>query len=40
VIHKILSHLELPTEAPAPMPARVAGWLPGVVEPPADWIAE
>jgi hypothetical protein len=39
VIDKILSHLGLPTEAPRPAPAKVAGWLPGV-EPAADWITE
>ena len=39
LIKKILSHLGMPTEAPAPMPAQVAGWLPGV-ESPADWITE
>jgi hypothetical protein len=39
VIHKILDHLDLPTEAPTPTPAQVTGWLPGV-EPPADWINE
>jgi transposase-like protein len=39
VIDKILTHLGLPTEAPAPMPAKLAGWLPGV-EPAADWITE
>jgi hypothetical protein len=38
VIEKILSHLGLPTAAPLPMPAKVAGW-PGVV-PAADWITE
>jgi len=32
-------HLGLPTDAPAPMPAQVAGWLPGV-DTPADWIPE
>src|ERR1043166_8876834 len=30
VIDKILGHLGLPTEAPTPMPAKAAGWLPGV----------
>ena len=39
VIDKILSHLGLPTEAPRPAPAKVAGWLPGF-EPAADWITE
>ena len=39
VIDKILTHLGLPPEAPAPMPAKVAGWLPGV-EPAADRITE
>ena len=39
VIKKILDHLGLQTEAPAPMPAKVAGWLPGV-EPAADWITQ
>jgi uncharacterized protein YbaR (Trm112 family) len=39
VIHKILHHLDLPTEAPTPTPAQVTGWLPGV-EPPAGWINE
>ncbi|MCK6555030.1 hypothetical protein L6Q96_10695 [Candidatus Binatia bacterium] len=39
VIKKILGHLGLPTEAPTPVPAKVAGWLPGV-EPPTDWITE
>jgi len=39
VIDKIRTHLRLPTEAPASMPAKLAGWLPGV-EPAADWIAE
>jgi uncharacterized protein YbaR (Trm112 family) len=39
VIDKILTHLGLPTESPTPMPARVAGWLPGV-EPAAAWITE
>jgi hypothetical protein len=28
-----------PTDAPAPMPAQVAGWRPGV-DTPADWITE
>jgi hypothetical protein len=37
VITKILDHLGLPTEAPAPRPAQVPGWLPGI-ETPADWI--
>ena len=32
-------HLGLPTEAPTPVPAKVAGWLPGV-EPPTDWMTE
>ena len=32
-------HLGLPTDAPTPMPAQGAGWLPGV-ETPADWITE
>ena len=27
----------VPTEAPAPRPAQVAGWLPGI-ETPAEWI--
>jgi hypothetical protein len=40
VIQKILDHLDLPTAAPTPMPAKVAGWLPGIVEPPTDWITE
>jgi hypothetical protein len=40
VMRKILDHLDLPTEAPTPTPAQVTGWLPGVVEPPADWITE
>jgi len=40
VIQKILDHLGLPTEAPAPTPAKVAGWLPGVVESPTGWITE
>jgi hypothetical protein len=39
VIEKILGHLGLPTEAPAPLPAKVGGWLPGV-ETPADRITE
>jgi hypothetical protein len=39
VIRKILDHLDLPTEAPTPMPAQVTGWLPGV-EPSANWINE
>ena len=34
VIDKILSHLGLPTEAPRPAPAKVAGWLPGSSPPP------
>jgi hypothetical protein len=37
VIKKILEHLGLPTEAPAPKPAQVAGWLTGI-DTPADWI--
>jgi uncharacterized protein YbaR (Trm112 family) len=40
VIQKILEHLELPTAARAPTPAKLGGWLPGVIEPPTDWIAE
>ena len=39
VIEKILRHLGLPTETALPMPAKVAGWLPGF-EPAADWITE
>jgi hypothetical protein len=39
VIEKILHHLGLPTETARPMPAKFAGWLPGV-EPAADWITE
>ena len=39
VIEKILRHLGLPTDAPTPTPARVAGWLPGV-DTPADWITD
>ena len=38
VIEKILRHLGLPTETVLPMPAKVAGWLPGVE--PADWITQ
>jgi hypothetical protein len=37
VIKRILTHLGLPTDAPALRPAQVAGWLPGV-ETPTDWI--
>ncbi len=40
VIQKILEHLGLPTQAPTPTPAKLGGWLPGVVESPTDWIAE
>jgi hypothetical protein len=39
VIEKILRHLDLPTETPRPMPAKIAGWLPGL-EPAADWITQ
>ena len=39
VIKKILRHLGLPTEAPTPVPAQAAGWLPGL-ETSADWVTE
>ena len=39
VSEKILGHLGLPTEAPTAVPAKVAGWLPGV-EPPPTGITE
>ncbi len=39
MIDKILRHLDLPTEAQTPMPAKVAGWLPGI-ETPTDWITQ
>jgi hypothetical protein len=31
VIEKILRHLQLPVDRPAAAPARVMGWLPGIV---------
>ncbi len=39
VIKKILGHLGLSTEVPAPLPPKRSGWLPGV-ESPSDWITE
>ena len=39
VIEKILRHLDLPIDPPAPTPARVSGCLPGF-EPSADWGTE
>jgi len=39
VIDKILTHLGLPTEPPAPMPVRLGEWLPGIETPP-DWITQ
>jgi len=37
VIEKILRHLGLPVDPPAPAPARQAEWLPGF-EPAAEWV--
>jgi hypothetical protein len=37
VIEKILRHLELPIDPPAPAPARAAAWLPGF-ETATNWI--
>jgi hypothetical protein len=34
VIDKILTHLGLPTEPPAPTPAKLIDWLPGIEIPP------
>ena len=39
VVEKILRHLDLPIDPPAPTPARVSGWLAGF-EPPAGWVTE
>jgi len=39
VIEKILRHLQLPIDPPAPAPARRAAWLPGF-EPTAEWIPD
>ena len=39
VIEKILRHLELPIDPPAPAPARQPAWLPGF-EPTAEWIPD
>ena len=39
LIEKILRHLELPIDPPAPTPARTSGWLPGF-DRIADWITE
>jgi hypothetical protein len=39
VIDKILTHLGLPTEPPAPLPAKLREWLPGIETAP-DWITQ
>lgn len=39
VIEKILRHLGLPVDAPAPEPPRRTSWLPGF-EPTAEWIPD
>jgi len=39
LIDKILRHLELPIDPPAPTPVRASGWLPGF-DRTADWITE